>query len=375
MENDAQLLSVTVEGMKFTFEASKEALELMLKLLMALKSTAIKSGSLGLTTGKKMFELSSFLRFRKNQGKTNQANFQLKSDGGGVNYAVDAKSYKLFQKYAPKAGLLYYEMAKLKEDGKVHILVPKERVSNLKAVMELVYEAEKGKADKQESKNDKKNEEDILQEPHAVQEESVEQYLKSQGMDSMGLEEVANRCREGMNEQQRQEFDAFIGELGELLGEQKQEETKQHIQEIKKAVQQNTDLYVLNRTDMVYVEIEKQQLRSDPENPSNLQIGKDAEEGTFSLPKENFLELENGNVLFVAQKDTVYPSKDKLYSAEDIKAALQKKNPSGQFVYSEEFQKLFRTGPKKNEQGNLKKEPAQWEHKSGAALSKKAPKR
>ena len=41
MDETAQMLSITVEGMKFTFEASKESVEMMLKFLMALKSAAI----------------------------------------------------------------------------------------------------------------------------------------------------------------------------------------------------------------------------------------------------------------------------------------------------------------------------------------------
>lgn len=220
MDDTAQMLRVTMEGMKFTFEATKESVEMMIKFLMALKSSMIKTGELGIGTVKGGIRAGQFLKYNKNEGKTNKANFKLKSGGAGIGYAVDSNSYKYLKSCSKKAGLLYYEMASFKADGKVHIMVPKEGVSNFQAAMEL---AEKEMA-KKKRKQKKSPAEDIAID-HV--QETVEDYLKSQGLDQMSIDEVAEKCRQGMTEEQKKEFDAFTAEMGKKFEEKKENEDKQ----------------------------------------------------------------------------------------------------------------------------------------------------
>lgn len=389
MDEMGQLLSISIEGMKLIFEASKEALELMLKIIMALKASAMLTGKTAVKTAAKGTKLAAktpgkafyALKYRKNAGKTNKDNFYLKSGGAAICQEIDKETFKLFEKYAKKTGVIYYEMADFSKEpgGKVHIMFPQDSLENLKSAQAMA-EAELAKRIRKSGEHKRGTDDAQQQEEKNVHEESVGKMAESLGYTDLSLDEMMQACMDRLEtEEQKEMFKNFTdefrglansadkeaGQLGNMqaeeasMGERRGERSngteepslKAHIEEIKDAVSSNNFQDMVNRTDMVYMEVDEKYLSADI-NEAHAQtltlsmhdkeMGRDI---SIQIPRDSVvpdrLEPHSHKRLVVLGKDGVYMTKDgEKVSAKDIKGMFNDKK-DGRYSYSDTFRKLF----------------------------------
>lgn len=400
MDDIGQLISVSIEGMKFTFEASKETIEMILKGLLALKASAILTTKTAVKSSIKTveapFKVFNFLKYRKDAGATNRSNFLLKSSGPAVNYAVEKEQYQLLKKYAKKTGLLFYEMADFSKnlDGKVHIMFSQEATPNFEAAISMANEELKkkyrksGKHAEQHDYSAGQNETAFMPEK-----ETFSDYIRRSGMADMSLDEVFNQLMNRMEtEEQKDELRQFFGETqkelsrqasdiqeeqnektkdaktsetinepdtvqefeGESLGEdigEKDNAVKTHATEISEAVKENNFQSMVNRSDMVYIEADESCIFKAYEEPDMLILATADRENVVRIPRESVLvdKLESGSSkrLVVLKKDATYKNVfDQEMLPADIKKIFNAKDEHGKYTYSETFRKLFKTDDK-----------------------------
>ena len=248
MDEGEQLLNFSLEGMKFIFGATKDAIEMMLKLAMVLKISKMQKGMIALEgaklVGGAMGKGFRALKYGKNAGQTNRDNFQLKSGGTATCYAVDKKIFKSFQKYTKKTGVLFYKLADFSKapGGKVHIMFPRDSLEKLKLAQALA-EAEYAK------KNGKNGGKEGMQ---AMREVPIGKAVKDLGYSDLLLDEMVQKCMDKLETKSlKEEFKSFVDDMkGGLF-------KSAHNDEIKEAVKDDEGKGNAKQTDMDHKKVSK----------------------------------------------------------------------------------------------------------------------
>lgn len=358
MNDEAQIISVTIDSFRFVFDVTKENLEIMQKAAMifykAAKGSAKTIGAGAKTGAKKITGIPKWLTFHKVSGRTNRKNFNVKA-GAGAMFTLDEKYIKEFSALARKSGVLYVKLGNFdRKSKKVHLLIPAQQSGivniNMQIILakelkkfekeikkELKAEGFKGKELKEEIENRLKKKENELEKENCI--ETVNQFADEQGFADMTMEEF----NESMKQNNENNFN---------YPPVRAEDIRKNVEEIKDAIQRKIYGGVVNNHDMIYAEFDLKLVTGMDEK--NVVVTDSALENEITVPKECLVRLSGGKCIIVMPKETSVDVKKisdgsiKTMAAGEFKKLMQK----GQKGYSSEFRKLFYEGGRKTANRN-----------------------
>ena len=350
MNEDAQVLSVTIEGFRFVFDVTKENIELMQKALMLFYRVAEKTEEKGKNAVKKIISIPKHLIYRKKSGKTNIKNFNSKA-GAGTMFTLDEKYMKQFKKLAKKNGVIFVTAAKYNRDSKkAHILIPAKQSGMVNIIMQLILEKE-----------------------IAVMKKNIKKEVRSEGFRGKELkEEVKKRIETNQKELEadnqiesfeqfavEQQFDEISPtEMKENLEKNdfqfppvRAEDIKVNVEEIKNAIDKKLYGGIVNDHSMIYAEFNLDRVTG--QNEKNVTITDNALENEITVPKECLVNLNNGKCIIVMPKETTATVKNiKTEEITQMEAVEFKKMMEKENGYSKQFSQLFyESGNKKSRKG------------------------
>lgn len=341
MDNEAQLIEVTLESFKFVFEITKENIEIMKKAVSLFRAAADTAAK----PVKMAAKVPSMLTYSKSSGKTNRKNFNLKA-GAGTMFTLEEKYIKEFEKAAKKSGVLYVKMGKFnKESDKAHLLIPAQSSGIVSGIMSTILEKEISKIKRQS-----KREADSLDLPKQEKKEKYEQAVS----DRIKALESRNRIESVAEYASEQKFDSlnmdeFAAEIRKVYPDasvgfnnspEMAEKVSKNVEEIKEALRNNIYGGKVNNPEMIYIEFPEKNIIEQSEKNITL-LSPDGKCGV-KIPKEFLVKSEKDSYIAVLHRKSLIDVKYDDNTVKSIKAQEVKKiMKEPEHKYSSQFTELF----------------------------------
>ena len=203
MDNElGQIMNVTIQGMDFTFKATEEILDLMVRFAACLKRNAIAYGKwqIDYTASKKIKREQNL---GKKTGKMKRKEFTKREDSNRTaGLRVSYGYYNFLKKNAKKYGIAFSVLPDFLKDGNKHIIFPAEQGNMFKLAQEdylKKYKRKKEKTEKRQAKAEerRRRREELKNRTYDSELEKIKMedpvdYIKGQGLDKPSLDEFVN---------------------------------------------------------------------------------------------------------------------------------------------------------------------------------------